>query len=417
MPEIVIARLSSADAPLDWVVLGEDGSCGEHGHGSIAELAGSAADRRIIALASSGSVLRLNAKIPLKGDAKIRQALPFALEEQIAGDIDDQHFAFSKKNSAGAVPVAIVDDQLMQSWHDDLAELNISAIYSESDGLLPQPATVSILINGDTATICDQTGEYTITDTESLQIILDMLLDQHIESMTTDATLVPLELIVYCDEHAHTALGSLWERLRIKTESVDIKLLQDGALAFLGGRILETPGVNLLQGQYAPKSEINIEWGPWKLPASLVGGVCLLVLLFQGAQFWQYSRQEAALDSAATQILAQTFPEAANATDPWAELTRRLGAADSNSPDYGPGFGGAIEVLAQAFSNSTALAMQTISYRDGIVDLQLQAPNVEALDKLRQEIASSGEFEATIQSANPDDDIIKGRMQITAVAK
>ena len=52
---------------------------------------------------------------------------------------------------------------------------------------------------------------------------------------------------------------------------------------------------------------------------------------------------------------------------------------------------------------------------DPVLDLQLLAPDVGSLDKLRQLIADSGEFDATIQSANPDKDVIKGRLQITAV--
>jgi type II secretory pathway component PulL len=58
--------------------------------------------------------------------------------------------------------------------------------------------------------------------------------------------------------------------------------------------------------------------------------------------------------------------------------------------------------------------METLSFRGGELDLQLTAPDVAALDRLRQLISEAGQFTAEIQSANPDEDLIKGRIQITA---
>jgi type II secretory pathway component PulL len=58
--------------------------------------------------------------------------------------------------------------------------------------------------------------------------------------------------------------------------------------------------------------------------------------------------------------------------------------------------------------------METLSYRSGEIDLQLLAPDVAALDQLRQKISEPGKFVAEIQSANPDNDVIKGRVQIMA---
>jgi hypothetical protein len=44
----------------------------------------------------------------------------------------------------------------------------------------------------------------------------------------------------------------------------------------------------------------------------------------------------------------------------------------------------------------------------------LEAPAVENLDTFRQAINDSGRFIANIQSANPADNIIKGRVQVKA---
>jgi general secretion pathway protein L len=417
MPEKLIIRFSAANDQVDWVILDANGVANAPLHGTLADAAAYADERTVIALAPASSVLRLQAKIPLKGAVKIRQALPFALEEQLAGDIEAQHFAFSKANSSGQIPVAIVDNELIAGWLTQLESVGLKAagLYAESDGVPALPATISVLIDGNSTIIRDHLGEFTVTDTETLQMVLEMLLDQHSESMENDASTVPVNLLIYCSDADHETLQELWEQLRLRTENIEIKILGDGALPFIATQINSANSINLLQGSYAPKSDIDIEWEPWQFPATLLGGLLLLILLFKGVLFWQLSREEAALDTAASEVLQQTFPDAGDAQDPWGVLQSRLGAASSNLPVSGPGFAEAMETLASAFSQTPNIKLQTMSWRSGILDLQLLAPNVDTLDKLRQDIGKSNEFIASIQSANPDKDVIKGRIQITAV--
>jgi general secretion pathway protein L len=416
MPEQLIIRFSAANDQVDWVIVDANGVASTPIRGTLADASIYADERTVFALAPASSVLRLQAKIPLKGAVKIRQALPFALEEQLAGDIEAQHFAFSKADNSGRIPVAIVDDAIIQDWLARLesAGIKVAGLYAESDGVTALPATINVLIDGDSAIIRDHLAEFTVTDTGTLQMVLEMLLEQHSEAMENDASMVPVNLLIYCSNADHENFQELWERLRLRTENIEIKILGDDALPFIATQIISANCINLLQGAYAPKSDIHIEWETWKFPATLLGGLLLLILVFKGALFWQLSREEAALDTAASTVLQQTFPDAGDAQDPWGVLQSRLGTTSTNLPVSGPGFAEAMETLASAFSQSPGIQLQTLSWRSGILDLQLLAPNVDELDKLRQNIAKTNVFTASIQSANPDKDVIKGRMQITA---
>ena len=46
------------------------------------------------------------------------------------------------------------------------------------------------------------------------------------------------------------------------------------------------------------------------------------------------------------------------------------------------------------------------------MELRVLAPNVEALDTIQKEIVKSGGLDAEIQSANPEGDQVRGRIQI-----
>ena len=56
-----------------------------------------AAGRRVCVLVPGTDVLLAEPEFPVKAGAKLQQVVPYALEEQLAEDIDDLHFAIGKR--------------------------------------------------------------------------------------------------------------------------------------------------------------------------------------------------------------------------------------------------------------------------------------------------------------------------------
>ncbi len=385
--------------------------------------------RRVVGLVPASHVLRTRADIPLRNKARIQQALPFALEEQLAADLDNQHFAFAARDEAGRIPVAVVAQRRVTEWLEQLTAAGIKpdAIFSESDGITTVPSTVTVLVDGERIIIRDADGGTTVADPESLQAILELMFDapaaesaavysdptdEEDAGLETDNT--PVNILVYCSESDYERFAVLWEMLRLRVASMDIKILPDGALPRMASQIVTGGGVNLLQGRFAPKRELPVQWRQWKIPGLLILGLLVLLVVQSGLSLWQLSSEESELDSAAAQLLSSTFPDAGGAADPWAELRSRLGSTETMVDTTGPGFAEAVEELAGAFASTRDITLEGMSFRDGKLDLQLIAPSVERLDALRQGIVSSGKFSAEIQSANPDGDTIKGRIKISA---
>ena len=406
------------DAPVSWVVVDDYGALLEDVQtGQLAEVAVQVRDRRLIILCPATQILRVNTTVPVKGRAKVIQALPFALEDQLACDIEQQHFAMGKISDDGSYPVAVVENLLMHSWLEQLDAdgLHPTAIYTESDGVAALPSTMTVVLHNDSVIVRDPHSVTTVADSCSMQAVLELLIEQHLGDLDSDAISMPLNLQIYCRAEDHERYQEVWDRLRMSAEDVDVKILTTGALPRLAGEIVSTGGVNLLQASYAPKAEINIDWQRWRLAATLLVAAVLTGLLAQGAQYWHLSQQERQLNESAAQLLTETFPSAGEVDDPWAELRTRLGAASvANGAAGGPGFSEALDAFASAYAQNASVKMESLSYRSGIVSLQLKAPDVETLDKLRQNFvaAARGQFSAEILSANPMGDVIEGRMQI-----
>ena len=68
--------------------------------------------------------------------------------------------------------------------------------------------------------------------------------------------------------------------------------------------------------------------------------------------------------------------------------------------------------LGGAMAANSAAEIETISYRAGVIDLRLTAPDVATLDKIQKAVSASGRFQASIQSTDQVADKINGRIQI-----
>ena len=57
----------------------------------------------------------------------------------------------------------------------------------------------------------------------------------------------------------------------------------------------------------------------------------------------------------------------------------------------------------------------TFSYRAGVIDIRVTAPNVGMLVDIQKAVGQNGQFKATIQSTDQDDDKVSSRMQIQEI--
>lgn len=104
------------------------------------------------------------------------------------------------------------------------------------------------------------------------------------------------------------------------------------------------------------------------------------------------------------------LPGAPETDDPVAvidSLKRRLGNTDTP-----PIFLQSMAQLSNAIGQHQQASVQAISFRAGITDLRITAPDVSTLDSVQRVIGESGQFSASIQSTDQDGDKVNSRIQI-----
>lgn len=420
MSDFLVMRFRSAPADtVGWVTVDAHGALiGDPGEGELAAAAQAVGESRVIVLVPAASVLRTSVLLPVRGAAKVLQALPFAMEEQLATDVDKLHFAAGKREGDGQLPVAAVERADIDAWLEVLTDAGIqpTALYAESDAVSAIPNTTTLFIEHDSILLRDADGSIAVTDPLGAEATFELWLNaREAEDGDADLPTAPPNLLVYQTELAREepSIEALIVGLQPRVASLDVRVLSDGALARLASQVVTEPGINLLQGAYAPASNLKAYWSAWRVAAILFA--CLTTALL-GAKLFENAalRQQAAnLDSAIEQAIRYTFPEVREIRDARALLQSKLrGLRGQSGGGAETEFLDTLTAVAGAVSSGKNTKLESINYRSGVMELRVLAPNVEALDTIQKEIVKSGGLDAEIQSANPEGDQVRGRIQI-----
>lgn len=400
-----VAALEAAMVQAEWLLFDPSGARhSEVQTGLLADAAGLAAGRKAIVIVPGTDVLLAEPVLPMKSGAKLLQVLPFALEEQLASDVEDMHFAVGKREGSPGTPVAAVAVDLMDRWQASLrgAGIHAEAIYAES-GLLPVTADgVTLMIDSTRVYVRRHNGSGAVLDVEPLIEAVQLALASG-EAARENVT-------IYLTDDVYERDRDLFEGLREFTASLQLKLLPNGPLQLFAAAAVNGSAINLLQGPYATKTKLNISFQPWRYAAVLAGAFLALHLGLKTWQYFDLQDTEAQLDRQIMEVFQQALP-GAPVPDPITarkQVETRLSALRGGGPTGG--IMSTLDTLGEALAQAPGANIEALSYRDETTDLRILAPSVDALDKIQHAAAERG-IAAEIQSANPRDAKIEGRLQ------
>lgn len=417
MAEFLVIRMpADAAAPASWMAVDSSGTrLGSPVTGPLADAAADVHERRVIALVPGTDVLTTTADVPVKGGARLQAALPYALEEFLAEDVDKLHFAAGARRESGRLPVAVVSRELLEDWRGRLAEAGLkpAAIVPENHGLARLPGTISLLVAEHEIMINDgadvELVMQGVTPAEALAAI--GALDEGDEQGDA-APALPRHAIAWCLPGDDERYRHDWIAMRHELESLDVNLLPDGVMPRLAVTVASGAGINLLQGEYADKTGYAGHLRHWKLAASLLLALVGVGVLAKAANLYLLDRQEAALREQFVAEYRAAVPGASNVQDqdPAALLSSlRARTGRSDAPQV---FLQSLEQVSRALRANGDAKIEALSYRSGVVDIRVSAPNVATLDNIQKMIRESGRFTASIQGTNQQGDQVSSQIQI-----
>ena len=412
MSEYVVIRLAAEDQAVQWILADSSGTrLSNVSTGELSQAAMDVGNRSVIVLVPAVDLLTTTVLIPGRSNSKIKAALPFALEENLAEDVENLHFAVGERQENGRLPVSVVANEKMHGWLKRLSDADIepSIIAPDNHGLAKIPGTLSVLLDDDIVMFNDGADmDFVMQDIKPSDALV--FAGQLGETQKDDEEKSG-HLIVFCTAEREASLSHDWIALRHELHSVDVNILPDGVLPKLAVTVAAGHGINLLQGQYGKKTDYSVLFRPWKAAAMLLLGLVVLAVATKGVDYYRLVQDEASLRAQFNAEYRQIRPgDTREILDPVAtvvSLRRNLGG--SAAPQV---FLPSLRELGAAMAANSAAEIETISYRAGVIDLRLTAPDVATLDKIQKAVSASGRFQASIQSTDQIADKINGRIQI-----
>lgn len=398
-----------------WLTVDPRGNpAGPPQSGPLSLAAPQAIGRRICVLVPGTDVLLAEPEVPTKAGTKLHQVVPYALEEQLADDIDDLHFAIGKRGAdSQRTPVAVIRRALMDEWLTSLKSsgLDPEAMYTESD-LLPQnPGQAVALLEEDVIIVRPPLGSPVTLPVEALAEALEIAQQATAASSPELSATGTRGLVLYtgaAEWHQHSTQV---EALRERFDGIKIQLLAQGPLALFGQQLPNNAPINLLQGLYAPTTARSVGFRPWRAAAILLACVIGLHVAGKAAELTALKRSEHTLDSSINAAFRTAMPGEQNTLDARHRMEQRLASIQSGGSSTG-GFLSTLQAVVQARNVAPGSTVQALSFRQGTVDMKLSAQDAASLDHMSQSLRSNG-WQAELTSGNATSSgRYEGRIQI-----
>lgn len=408
--ESLIIHLRDGASPR-WMVCNPDGHVIVNAvSGELAQATAMGTGRKIVVILPANEALVTESDAPAKSAAKLAQVIPYALEERVADEIENLHFALGERDSVTArVPVVVIQRARIDARLAELraAGLNPSAIYSEASLLPAMPGQMVALLDGDSLTLRSADAAPLVMPALSINDAFEIALAGQSAPVEGLEAAAP-GLLIYAghDEwQAHEQTVDAW---RDRFTGVKVQLLPHGPLSLLAPAAAAGDGVNILQGPLAVASPLEQGWRAWRVAAVLAG---VLLCLHLGSRFFELHRlkkTEATLNANIEEAFRSAMPGVQNATDARRRITQRLEELRSGG---GGALLPALAALAVARNAAPTTTIEGINYREGVLDLRVIAPDAASLDAIGQQLRAAN-WQADIKDLTASGDSYRGRLQI-----
>ena len=372
----------------EWLII--------YDHGEIRLGTDSAADsdlaksagfaQNIIVLVPSTDLLLTSTKLPKLSQSRLIKALPFALEDQLSEDTQMLHFATGAFKHGEPLPVAVVSKEKMTEWLTFLskrigkASALIKAIIPDALALSFKPDSFQIYMDEQFALTRTRLCSAFAIEKDDLFPLLQLTLNQWGQPKPAAINLYqPLSMILLSDE-------------QIKELNVPVTISEPpkNILSAMADVFNQPETINLLQGEYAPtqeKATLNqLIWAGFAVVSIWLVFVTI-VNIFSYAILYNEKRT---IDSTMQVIYKKISPNSPLSKNPKVSLQNELNNLRANRASSA--FIRLLDIIGSEYVplRNNGITLNKITYRNNQLILDIEAKNLQLLDKFRIGLEAHG---------------------------
>ncbi len=350
---------------------------------------------RVVFVAPGEDVLLTTANIPSRQHRQIVQAVPYAIEEQLAVDVEDCFFSLGSRNANDEIQVAVVERSLIGRWLARLKALDVEIGFMTSEAnLLSCEDGIAVLLDGDRAHIRWSDGPGMTTTRAALPLVLSF--------GSADS---PIQ--VSGNESDIDAAGMQLGELEASGEILSQRQVNESGFHIL---CCEFSGLenNFLQGEFKVDeavSSIQLVWRSVAVLALIAVALHFATLIGQG---WYFDQKASEYEAEAYALYAEVFPKDRNVRDLRRRWNSHLGRSESGGNEFISLFAASSRGLAEA-----GLTLNNVNFNESRGDLILQVTGKrsEELVEFTQRLNIEG-LEAEIGTINQDAGTVRGSIKL-----
>lgn len=270
--------------------------------------------------------LEITATVPAMSTSQLRARIPYAVEDSLIDDVDEEHFALgtaeSLPNGQLSVPLRVVKRSVLHTALQQLQEnvgLTPDAVYAEADALPAKPGDVQLWIEDDQARLRHPDGRWLVSSADQLESALQWWCPQGAPE---------LGLWVMLRRSDRAAWEPRIEALR-GFSALRWQLTDSTPLCWLAGRLTSNGPINLLQAEFATASRRPLDWQLWKWPIGWAVLAAMLLVAMDVSLSQRQAQQEAALDQALSAWRTTLAESPRQTREPLSPLSAGLGLASA----------------------------------------------------------------------------------------
>jgi general secretion pathway protein L len=423
IPPVPASNVEPAAQLFNWALLDASGDIQAHGEADSQDAIEQTLAQndlegvRLVGLIPGEDVLFCVANIPAKQSRFIQQALPFAVEEQIAQDIESVHLAIGPHSDTG-YRVAAIDRRQMSHWvrvFSDWEHVRLEAIYPDASLLPVTDGGWSVCLDGDSVMLASDQGEWMGVQSRNLAMFAQTLAAPPSEEVVAEVAVTLFGTDAEF-EHLQADINVLKSSSRLAVKEKTLELLPLELLAHAHHHHLCQP-INLCQGQYSTKREKSGLFGAWK-PLVAVASVWFVVQVAVEIGFGYYHTQQAEqIQTQAMTIYRSAFP---NDTRTHAGNVRRVVQGQLNQLQSSGTDAGFITLMKYTgseyskLSGGNSIVFNSINYSQnrGELVVDVRADSYGKLSDLRNGLSGKG-LKAQIGSVVNESDGARGRLTVS----
>lgn len=388
-------RDAAPDAPVAHaIVAGTPGASVPVQHAPLEAVLAQAAGRRLVLFVPGADVRLAQVSVPARQPQKVLQAAPYALEDQLAEDVETLHFAIAPR-AGDPHPVAIAARERMEHWLAPLRERGLKPAAMVPETLsLPAPEAGRWTALAEAGRVTVRTGPWTGFSCTLAD------LDTYLQ-LADPTALVPLRLFVARDvDFDFTKLG----------RPTELMAGYASALEVLVRHWHDDRSINLLQGGYSQKEDWQGLGRPWRIAAGIAAAWVVVAIVGSAVDAFRTSREVKRLEAANAARFQQLFP---GATD-----TKNLAVQTQQQLMALRGGGGRAPLLAlldgfaAALAATPGLTLQSLQFREGALYLSLTGTDLQALENLRAWYAAHPDAVLSVQDTNASPEGVQMRLKL-----